>query len=159
MEWLIPAIPAHTHTESQILNPVSGGLFYNPLGDRCWEQNFWVFLVFLKYTISSVCLYACVWVCTGTYVYTQMCRYMCVHTCMHKCVWGPEESLSYQSLTPSPPCVLRQIISLPWNSPIQVSWLPEPPWNHLSLALLHWDNQHVPPCPAFLCQFLGLNSS
>lgn len=117
------------------------------------------FLLLCSVSMNSVCLpwsafsWAChLWVCTYmcmcvhmhayTCAYVCTCaRYVCVH--MYMCMWRPEGSLTCYSLGTIHLKILKQDLSLAWNSPIPKASRPVS-----SVFSRCWDYNAL-PCRAF----------
>lgn len=101
----------------------------------------------------DVCVHACIPACVRVCMHT--CTFVCtrVHTCVHvhMCVlaYGPEDDLECCFFGTESPCILRQGLSLAWNSQSRLGCLASELKDLLSLCPRHWHHSLPGSCLAF----------
>lgn len=99
------------------------------------------------------CVHACIPACVRVCMHT--CTFVCtrVHTCVHVhiCVlaYGPEDDLECCFFGTESPCILRQGLSLAWNSQSRLGCLASELKDLLSLCPRHWHHSLPGSCLAF----------
>lgn len=98
------------------------------------------------------CVRACMHSCMCACIYVHSCAqklHTCVHVHTYVLVYGPEDNLECCFFGTETPCILRQGLSLAWNSQSRLGCLASQLKDLLSLCPRHWHHSLTGSCLAF----------